>query len=378
MLKDQLKRKKTEAPVKKVFLSTFTEFSMNLNNSWIMKTTMLLSFFFLLGAAVLAQPQLTWRFADVQVINAGSQLQFDVEVKASTPGSFHRDLQVYFTYNMLGFGPDINAGGAISVTPLSLMSDHYSIVNTADNTGSTFAIITEADNEMSQSGSAAFFNELPASFTKLLRCTIDIADNTEPAGIAFEESLMNGGQYYQSVSSTDPENYSDPNLFENDLETFILSTAYGTLTYANSGNTPLDNFTVKLMQGSSEIASAVTDATGNFFVSNIPDGDYTIVYEWTDPRGGCNILDAINTRQYLGGSYSMDNLQETSADVNSNGGVDILDAIFMQQSLSGPQPAGWTAPDFVFLPQTLTVLNGIGNLNDQGLCSGDPNGSHIP
>lgn len=377
MQTDQVKRKNKEAEQKKVFLSTFIVRRI-LNTSWIMKTSILFSFFFVLGVTVLAQSQLTWRFADVQVIDAGNQLQFDVEVKASAPGSFHRDLQVYFTYNMLGFGPDINASGAITVTPLSLMNDHYSIVNTADNTGSTFAIITEADNEMSQSGSATYFNEVPTDFTKLLRCTIDITDNTEPAGIAFEESLMNGGQYYQSTSGTDPEKYTDPNLYDNNLELFLLSTAYGTLTYANTGNTPLDNFTVKLMQGSSEIATAITDATGNFYVSNVPDGDYDIVYEWTDPKGGCNILDAINTRQYLGGAYAMDNLQETAADVNDNGNVDILDAIFMQQSLSGPQPAGWTAPDFVFLPQTLTVLNGIGNLNDQGLCSGDPNGSHIP
>jgi hypothetical protein len=189
---------------------------------------------------------------------------------------------------------------------------------------------------------------------------------------------MDGGQYYQSTSTTDPIKYADPSAYSTDLSTYILSSGYGNITYANGASTPLDNFTVRFMQGGIEQASGLTDVSGNFYVSNIADGVYDILHTWVDPRGGCNILDAINTRQYLGGGYAMDALQQKAANVNSNVAVDILDAIFMQQSLSGPQPAGWTAPDFVFLPQTITIVSGVGTTTYQGLCSGDPNKSHTP
>ncbi|MCD4694637.1 MAG: hypothetical protein K8S16_00245 [Bacteroidales bacterium] len=346
------------------------------------KSATIFAFLMFLSIMISAQ-SLTWRFANAEVINAGANLQFDVEVMASVTGTFHRDLQVYFDYNTLGFGSDIVANTKITVTPLTLMTTHYVVVNSADNTSSKFAIITEATHEMTQSGSATYFNEVPTTFTGLLRFTIDIMDNTEMAGIAFDEALMNGGQYYQSTIDTDPVKYAVPCAYNNNLSTFLLSSAYGNVTYHNAASTPLDNFTVKLMQGGIEQASGITDVSGNFNISGIANGVYDIEHTWTDPRGGCNILDAINTRQFLGGGYAMDLLQETAGDVNENGtpgapNVDILDAIFMQMSLSGPQPAGWTAPDFVFMPQTLTVANGLGTATYQGLCSGDPNKSHTP
>lgn len=342
------------------------------------KYVLIFALFTFVSTVITAQPQLTWRFANAEVINAGTQLQFDVEVKADAGVTYHRDLQIYFDYNTAGFGSDIVANGYVTVTPLALMNTHYVVVNSADNTSSKFAVITEATNEMTQSGSATYFNEMPTTFTGLLQFTIDILDNTAMAGISFDAFLMNGGQYYQSTSNTDPIKYADPSAYDNDLSTFMLSSAYGNITYANAGSTPLDNFTVKLMQGGIEQASGITDVNGNFSVSNVADGVYDITHTWVDPRGGCNILDAINTRQFLGGSYPMDALQQKAANVNNNVAVDILDAIFMQQSLSGPQPAGWTAPDFVFLPQTITVVSGLGTVSYQGLCSGDPNRSHTP
>ena len=110
------------------------------------KFTLIFALLMSASALVMAQPQLSWRFANYQVINAGAQLQVDVEVKADVAGSFHRDLQIYFDYNTAAFGSDIVLNGNISYTPLILMGDvtKYDVVNTADNTSSKFAIITEA------------------------------------------------------------------------------------------------------------------------------------------------------------------------------------------------------------------------------------------
>jgi hypothetical protein len=343
------------------------------------KFYVIFALFALISLTVTAQPQLTWRFANVGLINAATQLQFDVEVLANAGGTYQRDLQIYFDYNTLGFGSNIVANGKITYTPLTLMDiSKYVVVNMADNTSSKFAIITEAIDEMTQPGSAADYTEITTSYQGLLRFTIDIASLGQSAGIVFDQVLMNGGQYYQSTSNTNPIKYADPSVYNNDLSTFILSSASGALTYNNVSNTPLVGFTVKLSQGGLEKASGITNATGNFNIFNVMDGVYDITHTWTIARGGCNILDAINTRQFLGGSYPMTALQQKAANVNNNVGVDILDAIFMQQSLSGPQPAGWTAPDFVFLPQTITIVGGIGTASYQGLCSGDPNRSHTP
>ncbi len=178
----------------------------------------------LMGGLLFGQETLTWRFANPQVI-AGSPdvFQFDVEVKASTAGTFQRDLQVYFDYNTAAFGSDIVANGKISVSELELMdnpsfpSATYSIVNSADNTSSKFAVITEADNELAQAGSSTYFLEVPTEFTGLLRFQIDIASASELAGISFDGTLMDGGQYKQSTSNTDPVKYAEAAVYDNNL-----------------------------------------------------------------------------------------------------------------------------------------------------------------
>jgi hypothetical protein len=258
------------------------------------------------------------------------------------------------------------------------MDNYYSIVNTVDNTSSKIAIITEADNEMSQTGGAGGFNLMPGTFTGLFQVTMDITDNSVAAGIAFDEALMNGGQYYQSTSAVDPVKYTDPCLYDNYLSSTLLSTAYGTLTYANAGSTPLSNFTVKLLQGGVEQGASLTDVSGIYHVSGLSDGTYDIDHTWTAARGGTTILDVIRTKQFLGGGFAFNNLQQLAADVNSNGSVDILDAIFMQQALGGYMNPGWTAPDYVFEAQTVTISSGVGTNSHQGLCSGDPDGSYTP
>jgi len=180
----------------------------------------MLTFVSLLGVS---QTQLTWRFARPQVIAGTPDIfQFDVEVKADVAGSFQRDLQVYFDYNTLAFGSDIVANGKVSVSNLTLMDNFYFVVNSADNTNSKFAVITEATNEMSQIGSATFFNEVSTSFTGFLRFQIEILDNNQLAGVSFDQALMNGGQYMQSGSNTDPIAYVNPSLYENSLASSSL------------------------------------------------------------------------------------------------------------------------------------------------------------
>jgi hypothetical protein len=322
---------------------------------------------------------LTWQFNNFEVINAGTQLRFDVEVKADVAGTFQRDLQVYFDYNTAGFGSDIVANAWVTVTPLALMQNYYSVVNMVDNTSSKLAIITEADNEFDQAGSADYFNEMPTTFTGLLQFTIDIIDNTALAGIAFDQDLMNGGQYYQSTSSTDPIKYTDPSLYGNDLSTSKLSTLYGTITYANASATILTGCTVELLDGGSPIDMADNDITGMYYFSALNDGNYTLETTCNNVYGGMNVLDVFVLRSYLAyGTPVLSTLQLLAADVTVSSGVNTLDVLIMRQKIANQNPPAWHIADYVFEVQNATVTGGIGNVDYQGLCGGDVNASYTP
>jgi hypothetical protein len=342
------------------------------------KFYLIFALFVLVTLTVTSQPQLTWRFNNAEVINAGTKLQFDVEVLASVGTSFHRDLQIYFDYNTAAFGSNIVANGKITYSPLTLMNTHYVVVNAADNTSSKFAIITEANNEMTQSGSATYFNVVPATYEGLLRFTIDIlpGGNTLNAGIAFDVALMNGGQYYQSTSNTDPLKYLDPCLYNNSLSTLKLSSVYGVITYANGSSTPLKLCVTTLSPGGDTYGPTLSD--GKYYFTGMVDGVYTISTTCTNAWGGCDGLDVILVKRFIAALGTLTPLGVVAADVNLSGVPDGLDVIMMKRKIAGLTTPSWLAANYVYLPQSVTVSSGLGNNNYQSLCSGDVNGLYNP
>ncbi|MBN2175839.1 MAG: hypothetical protein JW731_17040 [Bacteroidales bacterium] len=337
-----------------------------------------LTFFALLtftSLFVTAQPTLTWQFANYKVINAGTQLQFDVEVKASAAGTFHRDLQVYFDYNTTAFGTDIVTNGAISYTPLTLMNaSKYFVVNAADNTASKFAVITEAYEEMDEVGSSTYYEEVTTSFQGLLRFTIDIMPgmNTQMCGIAFDQALMNGGQYYQSTSLVEPVKYTDPSLYEGAISTLKLSTLYGTITYANISNpTPLSSCTV---DGGS-IGTALTDVNGFYNFSGIDDGMYILTTTSSLPYTYVTTLGDVNVEvSHLLGS-PLTGLYFLAGEVTGDGLVSLGDYNLMVGNLVGSLSGYPAVPGWRFEQHTVNVVNGIGTLDFEGIQSGDTTGS---
>ena len=307
------------------------------------KFALIFAFLTFLGGFAISQT-LTWQFANFEVINAGAQLQFDVEVKADIGTTYHRDLQVYFDYNTAGFGSDVAT--STTVTPLVLMDNFYFVVNTADNTSSKLAIITEATNEMTPGSTD--FNLMPSTFTGLLRITMDIIDNTETAGIAFDEALMNGGQYYQEIATANPVKYTDPCFYDNDLLTNLLSTGFGTITYAIS-NDPIDGASVDLVSGT-PIDNAITDANGDYHFNSPADGGYTLETSHTAVWGGLNVIDVFFTKLYNSGATPpvWDALMSPlAADVTYDGTVNIIDIFMMELKNASLTAPLWNAPDWL-------------------------------
>ena len=322
-----------------------------------------------LGGYVMSQTTLSWQFANYEVINAGTQLQFDVEVKADVAGTFHRDLQVYFDYNTAGFGSSV--AGSIGVAPLSLMDNHYTVVNNAvDNTSSKIAIITEATNEMTQGGNATYFNAMPTTFTGLLRITMDITSNTEMAGIAFDDVLMDGGQYYQDNPAA-PLKYVDPCIYVNDLNTLTLSTLYGTITYANIGSTPISNCAIAI----GGVGTVNTDVNGLYNYTGIGDGTFALTttcslpYTYVTDVGDLNVVINHVLGNLLTGVYYL------AGDVNGDTFVDVGDVNLMINNILG-SASGYPGSDWVFEDQSANVNGGSVTQNYQGLMVGDTDGSN--
>lgn len=246
-------------------------------------TCLLSSLFFL---QTIGQPQLTFRFSNPVISESTPPVfQFDVDIKASQPGTFLRDLQVYLNYNTSAFGSNVVANGKITVTKLALLSNHYQIVNQADNSGSGYAIITEGINEMNQSGSGTYFNEAPLDFTGILRFQIEITDISQTAGVFFDEALMNGGQYHQSTVNTNPIAYQNTNLYDNTLNNLSLSGHTITLEAGWSGiSSYLEPFDASIGAIYSQIESELV-ILQNFSGVYWPDGNVNTLGTWNVNSG---------------------------------------------------------------------------------------------
>jgi hypothetical protein len=70
------------------------------------------------STAIMAQPQLTWRFNNAQLIG-DTQLQFDVEVKADAPGSYFGLATVAIEYDNTVWGSSL-IGSGIDTTGLAV------------------------------------------------------------------------------------------------------------------------------------------------------------------------------------------------------------------------------------------------------------------
>jgi hypothetical protein len=355
------------------------------------KFYVIFALFTLVSLTVTAQPQLTWRFNNVEVINAGTQLQFDVEVLANVTGSFQRDMQIYFDYNTLAFGSNIVANGKITYSPLTLMNAaKYVIVNMADNTSSKFAIITEASNEMTQPGSNTYYEAVTTTYQGFLRFTINIAPggNTKTAGIAFDQALMNGGQYYQSTTNTDPLKYADPSLYQNNLSSLLLSTFYGTTVYARTTPVVLNGCTIDLYSGATMIDTYSTGTGNTYYFTGMVDGGYNLKGTSSKPYGGLQALDAIQVQRFVAGATTFTDLQKRAGDVNLSSSVQNLDATFIRRRVGSIAVPQWTAPDWIFdgpfgsapalQGYPVNVATGMGTAVFKALCSGDVNASYTP
>gem|GEM_PF-1959192 len=162
--------------------------------------------------------------------------------------------------------------------------------------------------------------------------------------------------------------------------TVVLGAIYnitGQVTYDNNAHTAMNNTTVNLLSGTSVIATATTDANGNYGFSNIAPGTYTVNASSTKAWGGVNSNDALLIMKHYVSITPLYGLRLAAADVNGVNGVNSVDALLAAKRFVN-QISSFPVGDWVFEVKTVTIVNTDAVNNFKALCYGDVNGSYTP
>ena len=193
----------------------------------------------LLSGAIFAQ-QLSFRFANPQIIRLYSvdNLQFDVQVMASTP-TYLWSTQVALSFDNTTFDNNTSDWTITRVGPFSgnntSSNSKYSVTIQPSGTvpGKICGIGLTADvNKLGATPADNNFASIPTSWITMITVSIplSVASGDGMAGIDFLETPMNGEDYYISAPNT-TLSYLNPNLYDSrDFLTAFTGRIYSTGT----------------------------------------------------------------------------------------------------------------------------------------------------
>jgi len=152
----------------------------------------------------------------------------------------------------------------------------------------------------------------------------------------------------------------------------------GTVTYANTANTPLAGLTIKLKNdGGTVIATTTTNAAGNYSFSPVAAGNYMLEATTTKPWGGVSAADVLLYRKHIANITLLTGIYLASGDVNASGGLSAADVLLVKKRIATIINS-FTVGDWLFNNMPFTVgSNGV-TQNFKGITYGDANGSYIP
>jgi len=152
----------------------------------------------------------------------------------------------------------------------------------------------------------------------------------------------------------------------------------GTITYANTANTPLNALTVKLKNGTGTVVgTTTTNVTGNYSFSTVPAGNYTFEVTTTKPWNGVSAADVLLFRKHIANVQFLNGIYLASGDVNLSGSLTAADVLIMRKRIANvisEFPSG----NWLFNNLPFTVGNNNVTQNFNGIVYGDANGSYIP
>jgi parallel beta-helix repeat protein len=149
----------------------------------------------------------------------------------------------------------------------------------------------------------------------------------------------------------------------------------GNIHYDNTVATNLSNTFVFLENSvSGAYFSSLTDIYGGFSFPGVPDGDY-LLNAAPEVWGGVNATDALLILKYP--IHPLSGLKLEAGDVNGNGNVNASDAtLVLQRSVHLINT--FTAGEWYFETTEVTISGDDVNIDFNGICYGDVNGSYNP
>ena len=152
----------------------------------------------------------------------------------------------------------------------------------------------------------------------------------------------------------------------------------GYLTYANVGNTAMDNCTVALKTNPAgvTVSSVTTDATGYFEFWAV-NGSYKLTASTTKAWGGVTTQDINSMKLHIINAITLTGIFFTAGDVNLSGTISVQDISLVKTKIVDPTfplPAG----NWVFDNPVFSVMCADSPNNVRSLCTGDVNGSYVP
>jgi len=152
----------------------------------------------------------------------------------------------------------------------------------------------------------------------------------------------------------------------------------GTVTYANTANTPLDGLTVKLKNsGGATVATTTTNTSGQYTFTAVPSGDYTLEVTTTKAWGGVTAADVLLYRKHIANIALLSGIYLASGDVNGSGSLTAADVLLIKKRIATITNS-FTVGDWLFNNTPFTVGGGSVTQNFKGITYGDANGSYTP
>jgi hypothetical protein len=153
------------------------------------------------------------------------------------------------------------------------------------------------------------------------------------------------------------------------------SSLSGTLNYDNTALSPLSGVTLRLMDSLGQVvANVITDALGNFNLSNIPSGTYTL--DWLNPLawGGVGANDALLINRAFSSLTILSGVKIKAADVNLSQSINSSDALQVSRRFAG-LISTFSAGNWVYSQASVTLSPGHNTITINALCTGDVNAS---
>jgi peptidoglycan/xylan/chitin deacetylase (PgdA/CDA1 family) len=157
--------------------------------------------------------------------------------------------------------------------------------------------------------------------------------------------------------------------------TFAIS---GTVTYDNSAVSKIKNASINISGPNGYKSIVTTDSLGNFSISGLSSGNYSVSISKSDEFKEVNATDALMLIRYFAGLTQFDSLQTMAGDVNNDAMVNSTDALQIIRRFAGTINS-FIKPDWIFLPQIINVnLTQNINLIIKSIITGDVNKSFTP